>query len=235
MFAFQDNDTDAQVPALGKAVFPVDRIPNWGAMRSSAEWDRPYEAMTEADFVPVPSYDLAQLTIPISSLTNPIIEDNIHLITAKLFYSTRYFAAYDLDADEFTGNHAGVDLKLPLGTPVRVIGGGIVREAGDGGALGTYVMVEHRLKNGEKFFSIYGHLRSMKVRAGDAVGAGQVIGEVGFTGISTGPHLHLQVDRDDGSAKHMPFTPLQPLTRNEAAKWSVNPITFIQEHVSASW
>jgi murein DD-endopeptidase MepM/ murein hydrolase activator NlpD len=150
-------------------------------------------------------------------------------ITAKLFYSTRYFAAYDLDADEFSGLHSGVDLKLARGTPVGAIAGGLVRFADNEGALGLHVMIEHQL-DGETYFSIYGHLDSVSVRAGDPITPGQIIGMVGMTGNTTAPHLHLQVDRGDGSAVHTPYQPSVLPSREEIARYSVNPITFIAAH-----
>lgn len=232
-FSLLHGSADDAVPVFGRAVFPVDRVPNWGAMRSSSEWDRSYAEMTDADFVPIPAYDLSQLTIPMETLTHPLLDASIPTITAKLFYSTRYFAAYDVDAGEFTGAHDGVDLKLPLGTPVRAIGGGVVRFArDDDGPFGLHVIIEHRLENGEKYFSIYGHLSRVIVKEGDAVEAMRNIGEVGSTGDSTGPHLHLQIDRDDGALVHTPFAPLVPPSRAQAEKYSENPIRFIQDHAS---
>ncbi len=218
------------VPVLDKTIFPVDRIPNWGAMRTSDQWDRTYAQMTDADFVSIPPYDLSQLTIPMSSLSSPLLDKNIPIITAKLFYSTRYFASYSVDADEFTGMHSGVDLKLPIGTPIGAIGNGIVRYAANDGALGLHVIIEHKLISGEKVFSIYGHFSTIAVKEGDQVDAGQTIGTVGMTGNTTAPHLHLQVDRETGTDPHVPWSPLYAPTKAQAAKWSINPITFIQDH-----
>ncbi len=218
------------IPVLQKTVFPVDRIPNWGAMRTSDQWDRTYAQMTDADFVPVPRYDLSQLTIPMSSLTHPLLDTNIPIITAKLFYSTRYFAAYSVDANEYTGMHSGLDLKLPIGTPIHAIGNGLVAYAQNEGALGLHVIIEHKLASGEDVFSVYGHFSSVAVKVGDQVAVGQVIGTVGMTGNTTAPHLHLQVDRETETDPHMPWTPLYAPTKEQVAKWSINPITFIQDH-----
>ena len=113
----------AVFPAFGHAVQPVQAVPNWGAMRSPKEWNRSYAEMDERDFVPVPDYDLTTLTIPIQSLLKRA-PGQVATLTDKLFYSTRYFGAYDLDAGEFTGAHAGIDLKLAEGTPVGAIAGG---------------------------------------------------------------------------------------------------------------
>lgn len=220
-------------PAFGKAMFPVDRVPNWGAMTSPVQWNRTYEEMGQSDFVPVPAYDLSVLTRPLVQVQQRKTSEDLAALTAKLFYSTRYFGAYDLDAGEFSGQHPGVDLKLAEGTPVGAIGGGRVDEVSGTGALGLHIIVEHRVGS-EKFFSVYGHLQTAAVKAGDDVQSGQVLGAVGMTGSTTGPHLHLQVDRDQGDALHHAYAPLVNATQAEVGRWAVNPITFIQEH-GVSW
>jgi murein DD-endopeptidase MepM/ murein hydrolase activator NlpD len=222
-----------EIPPFGKAVFPVDRVPNWGVMRTPAEWDRSYGELRDSDFVPVPAYDLEKLAIPLRTLLRPLTRESISIITAKLFYSTRYFGSYDLDAREFTGTHAGVDLKLAFGTPIGAIGGGRVILVDPEGPFGLHVIIEHEVDGGDTYYSVYGHLSSVTVKAGSAVTAGQVIGEVGMAGNTTAPHLHLQVDRYDGTLTHSaPYVPRLPPTPAEANRWSVNPITFIQQHAN---
>ena len=90
--------------------------------------------------------------------------------------------------------HLGVDFAAPPGTPVRAVASGTVVEAGWVHQLGRSVRVEH--SGGLR--SVYGHLRSIAdgVREGMAVERGQVIGYVGSSGLSTGPHLHFALDRD---------------------------------------
>ncbi|HWP63933.1 MAG TPA: peptidoglycan DD-metalloendopeptidase family protein [Candidatus Binatia bacterium] len=86
--------------------------------------------------------------------------------------------------------HDGLDIAAPLGTPVRAMAGGVVRFAGrlDDGAV--VVRIEHA--DGSQAW--YGHLDpSLEVRVGDRVTAGQVLGRIGLTGRTTGPHLHLEV------------------------------------------
>jgi murein DD-endopeptidase MepM/ murein hydrolase activator NlpD len=118
---------DTVLPAFEYAVFPVARTPNWGAMKTSDEWERTYAEMDRADFVRIPSYDMDVLTTPMKDLLKDRDDaDTIRVLTAKLFYSTRFFGTYDLDEGEFTGDHAGIDLKVPEGTPVASIAGGRV-------------------------------------------------------------------------------------------------------------
>lgn len=88
--------------------------------------------------------------------------------------------------------HEGVDYGAPVGTPVWAVGDGQVREAGWKGACGKAVVIRHR--NG--FESIYCHLSAVAVSSGKSVSQKQVIGYVGSTGRSTGPHLHYAVKRN---------------------------------------
>ena len=86
-------------------------------------------------------------------------------------------------------NHKGVDYAASPGTTVRAIGDGVVIKASWGNGYGN--MVEIRHPNG--FVSRYGHMRRYVVYPGTRVIIGQKIGEVGSTGLSTGPHLHFEV------------------------------------------
>jgi murein DD-endopeptidase MepM/ murein hydrolase activator NlpD len=218
-------------PAFDHAVFPVSRVPDWGAMRTAFEWSRQYDRLAPSDFVAIPRYDLALLTEPMDGLIHPLRTSSIPIITAKLFYSTRYFGAYDLDAGEFTGTHAGIDLKLAEGTPVGAVAGGRVETVAQDGLLGLHVIIEHHVR-GERIFSIYGHLGGTIVREGQDVAPGDGIGTVGMTGSTSAPHLHLQIDRDRGEVIHTPYTTSVIPSREEAARWTYNPVTFIQEHAA---
>ena len=91
--------------------------------------------------------------------------------------------------------HTGIDIAVPAGTPIRAAAEGTVVLATTniaGGVpvgYGTYVLIAH----GGGEYTLYGHLSSLGVRAGQRVAAGQVIGLAGTTGNSTGPHLHFEV------------------------------------------
>lgn len=92
--------------------------------------------------------------------------------------------------------HAGIDIPAPQGTPVIAAGAGIVEFSGitDGG-YGNKIIINH----GKKRESIYAHLHSVTVKAGQVVIAGTQIGTVGTTGASTGNHLHFEI-KVNGSA-----------------------------------
>lgn len=88
-----------------------------------------------------------------------------------------------------TGFHAGVDMSGSMGTPVRACRAGQVVIAGWQGGYGNTVVIDH----GGGMATLYAHQSQVAVSVGEAVSAGQVIGYVGSTGYSTGPHLHFEV------------------------------------------
>lgn len=87
--------------------------------------------------------------------------------------------------------HKGMDFAAPRGTPIYASGNGVVTYAGRKGSYGNYVKIRHR--NG--YSTAYAHMKAVKkgIRKGRKVNQGQVIGYVGTTGRSTGPHLHYEV------------------------------------------
>lgn len=87
------------------------------------------------------------------------------------------------------GMHTGIDLAAPLGAEVYAARDGKVVAAGYDAALGNYVEIDH----GGGWSSRYGHLSKILVALRDAVESGTIIGAVGSTGISTGPHLHFEI------------------------------------------
>ena len=86
--------------------------------------------------------------------------------------------------------HKGLDFTAPQGTPIFATGDGRVKIAGnEGDGFGNHVVINH----GYGYESLYGHMVRVKVRRGQSVKRGQVIGWVGSTGKSTGPHCHYEV------------------------------------------
>ncbi len=85
--------------------------------------------------------------------------------------------------------HTGVDVSAPSGTPIQASGSGVVITARWSNAYGNMLMIDH----GGGLVTMYAHLSSFAVGNGAGVGNGQVIGYVGSTGWSTGPHLHFEV------------------------------------------
>ena len=85
--------------------------------------------------------------------------------------------------------HAGIDLSAASGTPVYATAAGRVQSAGYAGGYGIMVAIAHPGSTQTR----YAHLSALAVRAGDSVSQGEVIGYVGSTGRSTGPHLHYEM------------------------------------------
>ena len=84
--------------------------------------------------------------------------------------------------------HEGVDYGAPIGTPVHVVGDGVVTFAGQQNGYGNVIQVQHS----DNRMTVYAHLSKIDVRRGDRVSQGQHIGDVGMTGWATGPHLHFE-------------------------------------------
>jgi murein DD-endopeptidase MepM/ murein hydrolase activator NlpD len=87
--------------------------------------------------------------------------------------------------------HPGIDIAVPMGTPIRAAGGGTVAEATDDPEYGHFILITH--PNG--YQSMYGHASRVLVLPGQVVAAGEVIGLSGSTGRSTAPHLHFEIRR----------------------------------------
>ncbi|MEK4484840.1 peptidoglycan DD-metalloendopeptidase family protein [Psychrobacillus sp. FSL H8-0484] len=107
--------------------------------------------------------------------------------------------------------HYGVDFANSTGTPVVSAADGVVSYASPLSTYGNVIMVTHSI-DGQTFTSLYAHLSSIKVSVGQVVSKGQIIGAIGTTGNSTGPHLHFEihVGNWEGMAKN-----------------SVNPLRYI--------
>ncbi len=89
----------------------------------------------------------------------------------------------------YTKMHKGMDFGAPTGTPIFAAGDGVITRAGWANGYGNFVSIKH---NGT-YATAYGHMSKILVSAGQRVRQGQVIGRVGSTGNSTGPHLHFEV------------------------------------------
>lgn len=101
------------------------------------------------------------------------------------------------------GFHPGVDIRAPVGSPIRAATGGTVVYTGRYFAYGLIVEVEHR--DGTR--ARYAHLASVapEAKVGDWIVAGQVLGQVGRTGRTTGPHLHIELRRDGRAVDPWPW------------------------------
>lgn len=91
--------------------------------------------------------------------------------------------------------HEGVDIAAPVGKPVVAVADGMITRAGTSDSYGRFVEVQHA----DGLTSFYAHLGRIDraARAGVAVKAGRIIGKIGSSGTSTGPHLHFEIRRQD--------------------------------------
>jgi murein DD-endopeptidase MepM/ murein hydrolase activator NlpD len=109
-----------------------------------------------------------------------------------------FTSGFGVRSDPFLGRpamHTGLDFRAATGDPVRATANGKVVSSGWAGGYGRMVEIDH----GNGLSTRYGHLSEINVKVGDPIKIGQVIGEVGSTGRSTGPHLHYET-RIDGEA-----------------------------------
>jgi hypothetical protein len=109
-----------------------------------------------------------------------------------------FTSGFGVRTDPFLGRpamHTGLDFRAATGDPVRATANGKVASSGWAGGYGRMVEIDH----GNGLSTRYGHLSEIDVKVGDPIKIGQVIGAVGSTGRSTGPHLHYET-RIDGEA-----------------------------------
>jgi murein DD-endopeptidase MepM/ murein hydrolase activator NlpD len=128
----------------------------------------------------------------------------------------------------YVSAHRGVDYGAPMGTAVWAVGDGVVRNAGPSGGYGNMVAIRHA--NG--FETRYAHLRAFGngVHVGKRVSQKQVIGYVGSTGLSTGPHLHFEVLRSGQwtNPLRVVVPPAPPVPQDERAAFEAAIKPFLQ-------
>jgi murein DD-endopeptidase MepM/ murein hydrolase activator NlpD len=88
--------------------------------------------------------------------------------------------------------HTGLDFSGPIGEPVRAAAAGAVVKAEFRGQHGNYVEIDH----GDGVVTTYSHMHRLAVGASDCVAAGDIIGGIGTTGLTAGPHLHFEMPLD---------------------------------------
>ena len=97
--------------------------------------------------------------------------------------------------------HDGIDIGVPLNTPVHAPADGIIKVAQWYNGYGNYIEIDH----GNGISSFYGHLSSFNVKVGDKITLGQIIGKSGNTGIGTGAHLHFGVHKNGQRVNPLDF------------------------------
>lgn len=198
------NADDALITYTG-TVAPIEFVPDyskWSTYGGNSD-EHTYRQVPKDLLIPLPIYNQSEAKKGFD---------------ATGVYSVGDQGSYDTGA-EGAGSHPGVDIRVPVGTPIRSIANGIVEQVReDSGGYGLYVVIRHphvpdpeNPKKTTVLHSAYAHLSSQLVKEGDIVDKGQQIGLSGQSGFVTGPHLHFQVDRDEA-----PWHPYWPFTGAEA-------------------
>lgn len=114
--------------------------------------------------------------------------------------------------------HKGVDFAAPRGTPILAAGSGVVERANRFGSFGNYIKIRHT----DGYKTAYAHLKGFNVKKGQRVRQDDVIGYVGTTGRSTGPHLHYEVHHNGKAINPRKLSQLsgKPLAKSEMAAFT---------------
>lgn len=129
-----------------------------------------------------------------------ILDHTPCIMPAKGWFSR----GYGMKFDPFTGQqqmHRGIDIAGHVGTPIIAPAAGKVTSCGYVSDFGNYVVIDH----GTGIMTRYGHLTSYRVKTGQVITRGEIIGLMGSTGRSTGPHLHYEVWKDGQSVNPMAY------------------------------
>ncbi|HOJ98342.1 MAG TPA: M23 family metallopeptidase [Termitinemataceae bacterium] len=179
-----------KIPNMDGILYTVQRGDSLS--RISRQWGIPMTAILDAN-------DLASATIiPGTVLFLPGAKMNpteLKRVLGTLFVMPikgRISSPYGWREDPFTGDrrfHAAIDIVAPLGTPVPASREGRVAAVGFNMVYGNYVILSHD----GGYQTMYAHLDSVRVQKGQSLSQGGIIGTVGTTGYSTGPHLHFGV------------------------------------------
>jgi murein DD-endopeptidase MepM/ murein hydrolase activator NlpD len=120
----------------------------------------------------------------------PVKYDMPFIMPVEGEISTTFGASRSYDEGEAAWRHKGLDIAAKEGTPVKASNNGTVVMSARGKAYGNSIIIDH----GGGIFTLYFHMQTRFAKAGDKVAKGDVIGAVGSTGLSTGPHCHFQTD-----------------------------------------
>ena len=224
-------------------VYPIDQTPNYLTWKGNVKVNS-FDEIPSADLVDLPDYTLAVKG-----------GDSDEVKNARLTFPVVYLGDYEGSFKENVGSHLAVDIRTPVGTPVKSIANGVVvkvdmRESG----FGHHMCIRHKdvpdFDDASKkvtLLSCYNHMNDIDVQEGAFVFKGDVVGTSGNTGTSTTPHLHFQIDRDE--APWHPWWPFswaeassanltwfdavsEGLNKDQAAAMTVNPQRWIAQNYS---
>lgn len=130
--------------------------------------------------------------------------------------------------------HAGLDIAAPIGAVIVAAADGIVEVAAWNGGYGNYVRLNHgKLGAGGVLTTAYGHMSKIECTVGQRVTGGQLIGRVGSTGDSTGPHCHFEVRINGNPTDPAPWLSGAQTVALQAAALTVAPVGVVSDTVGA--
>jgi murein DD-endopeptidase MepM/ murein hydrolase activator NlpD len=140
----------------------------------------------------------------VTAYSSPIPHSGISVPSRMPLEGARLTSGYGMRTHPVLGGrrqHAGIDLAAPTGTPIHATADGVIGRADWYSSYGLYISINH----GASMETRYAHLSRLAVAAGDNVKKGDLIGYVGSTGRSTGPHLHYEVRVDGVAVNPIPY------------------------------
>lgn len=233
-------------------VYPYASAADWVKL-SDSERGMAYNEISSSKKLEPIRYNASELARPLDEIG--FTGEDLKLRNAKITYSVPYLGNYKLDGKENAGSHPGVDIKLPIGTPILAIGNGVVVKAeNQEWGFGQHIVVKHNNfpdfydpNETTNYFSGYAHMSRLDVKVGDIVTKGQQIGLSGDTGTASTPHLHFQIDKESAPwHPYWPFTDAEAksagldffggvnagLGREAARMHTINPVLYVQANFS---
>lgn len=127
---------------------------------------------------------------------SPLYPDDLRRIPVSSYYGRRLHPLLH----EYK-HHSGIDLPGNMGEPVHATANGVIIETGKTPTIGKFVRIRHAYG----FTTLYGHLSKIEVMQGDTIRIGRMVGKVGSTGRSTGPHLHYGISKNGREQNPLPY------------------------------
>ncbi len=200
-------EDDAAIAFVG-TVPPIDKVPDFArwAQYGGDPKLHTYRLVPQNVLIPLPAYDPKELQAAAGNTP------------ARSVYSIGNLGNY-ITGEDRGGSHVGIDIRVPVGTPVVSIANGIVEKVSlQETGYGHHIVIRHpnvpdpdQPEKTTTVYSIYAHLDAVLVAEGQVVYKGEQIATSGKTGFVSGSHLHFQIDKSSA-----PFHPYWPFTSDEA-------------------
>jgi len=243
-------DMEKPAPFDGTSL-PIREVPNWAKLTGN-EFSFLAAQLPIEKLMALPNYDPVVFSTVVADLNWSINRD---LVNKLVTYAVPYMGSYENNSKEYEGSHLAVDIKIPTGTPVHAIANGkVVKVSQASNGFGKHVVIKHfnvpLLNENETttLYSAYAHLSEIGVTNGQILVRGEMIGKSGNSGISTTPHLHFQIDKEN--APWHPWWPFSSaeasaaglsffggvsagLNQTQAIANTINPMLWVQRYLAA--